>query len=209
MKIALFGATGRTGRLVLDQALAAGHTVTALARTPDALPAHERLSVVKGGMHDGAAIDQVVAGADAAISCLGTVNRKPNTELSDATRLILARLAAAGVERSVWVTSIGCGDSLPQLRSFVFRELIVKRLAKNIWADKDRQEAAIAESAGAWTIVRPGGLTDKEPTGAWTVIGGGDAQPTRIMIPRADLAAMLLAAAQDPALARKTVCVFG
>lgn len=174
MKIALFGATGGTGRLVLAQALAAGHSVSALARDPSKLAADPALRVVEGHMADPAAIASVLDGADAAIVALGTTNRKANTELSDATRLILAAMAQAGVTRSAWVTSIGCGDSLPRLKRFIFRELIVKRLAKEIWADKNRQEALIQASPGQWTIVRPGGLRD-EPAEvvAYQVIDGG------------------------------------
>lgn len=209
MKIALFGATGGTGRLVLAQALAAGHSISALARDPSKLAADPALGVVEGHMADPAAIAAVLDGADAAIVALGTTNRKANTELSDATRLILAAMAQAGVTRSAWVTSIGCGDSLPQLKRFIFRELIVKRLAKEIWADKNRQEALIQASPGQWTIVRPGGLRDEPAEVApYQVIDGGAEQPALIVSPRACVADFLLKAVQDDAQARRTVCLF-
>jgi putative NADH-flavin reductase len=209
MKIALFGATGGTGRQVLAQAIAGGHSVKALVRDPTKLSSEDGLSLVPGHMHDAASIARALEGADAAIVALGTTNRKANTELSDATRLILAEMAKAGVARSSWVTSIGCGDSLPKLKRFIFRELIVKRLAKEIWADKNRQEALIQASSGAWTIMRPGGLRD-EPAHVvpYQVIEGGAEQPTLIVSPRACVADFLLKAVQDEAQARRTVCLF-
>ncbi|TMD53495.1 MAG: hypothetical protein E6I85_08270 [Chloroflexi bacterium] len=49
MKLVVLGATGRTGRLVVEQALAAGHTVTALVRSPEKLAtSSSNLRVVAG-----------------------------------------------------------------------------------------------------------------------------------------------------------------
>lgn len=77
MNLAIFGATGGTGRHLLDQALAAGHHVTALVRTPAALPVtHERLRVLQGDVRDR---DQAaaIAGQDAVVSALGPHERGP------------------------------------------------------------------------------------------------------------------------------------
>jgi uncharacterized protein YbjT (DUF2867 family) len=209
MKLAILGATGPLGQVLIGQALAAGHEVRALARDPGKLAPRPGLIVVPGSMTDVGSLEALLDGADAVLSCLGTTNRKPNTELSDATRVILGVAARLGVTRSVWVTSIGCGDSLPKLRRWVFREIIVKRVAKNIWADKDRQEAVIRDSAGDWTIVRPGGLRD-EPADVvpYQVIEGGADQPQTIASPRACVADYMLKAIVDPTQSRRTVCVF-
>ena len=72
MKIALFGATGRTGRYILDQALADGHRVTVLARNPSKLPPGKySLTIQLGDVLDATAVDDVVFGQDAVISALG------------------------------------------------------------------------------------------------------------------------------------------
>jgi nucleoside-diphosphate-sugar epimerase len=148
MKLAILGGTGPLGQVLIAQALAAGHEVRALARDPGKLAPRPGLLVVPGSMTDVGSLEALLDGTDALLSCLGVTNRKRNTELSDATKIILGVAARLGVTRSVWVTSIGCGDSLPKLRRWVFRELIVKRLAKNIWDDKNRQEDVIRASAG-------------------------------------------------------------
>ena len=62
MKLAIFGATGKTGSLLLEHALAAGHEVTALAREPAKLPARERLRIIRGAAASSDAIAEAVHG---------------------------------------------------------------------------------------------------------------------------------------------------
>ena len=71
MKVVIFGASGRTGRLLVEQALAAGHEVTAFVRDPARLPIrHERLRVAQGDVNDAPAVDAAVAGQHAVLSAL-------------------------------------------------------------------------------------------------------------------------------------------
>ena len=77
MRIAVFGATGATGRRVVEQALEAGHEVTALVRDPAALGVrHPRLEVVVGDIGQARRVEDVVRGQDAVISALGTNRRR-------------------------------------------------------------------------------------------------------------------------------------
>ncbi|MEQ8410836.1 MAG: SDR family oxidoreductase [Erythrobacter sp.] len=192
MKIAIFGSSGRTGRLLCEGALARGHEVTAHLRDPDKLadldPAIER---VAGGLSDEPGIARALEGADVAISALGTVDRKANTVLSDATKAILAAMQRSGVGHFAAVTSLGCGDSYGQVNSRLMK-LIIKTLAKEIWADKDRQEEAIRRAGIDYLIVRPGGLTNGEPSGEWTELRGGQRSKGKQMIARADVADYIL-----------------
>jgi len=207
MKIAVFGATGKTGQALVTQALAAGHEVAALVRDPAKLDPRAGLTIVVGDAGDSAAVTEVLAGSDAAISLLGNFNRKPNTEVSDATRILLAAAAERGVRRIVVTTTIGTGGSFRQLKSWPFK-LIIRTVAREIWRDRERQEAVVFASALDWTVVRPGGLTDQPATGRWTLVGGDDPQPKKVSITRADVAAALLQVAADPATIRKTLCLF-
>src|SRR5216683_914163 len=71
MNLVVLGATGRTGRLVVEQALAAGHTVTALVRSPEKLPTGSpNLRVVTGQATDTSAVSRALEGADAVIRLL-------------------------------------------------------------------------------------------------------------------------------------------
>ena len=72
MKIVIFGATGGTGKQIIEQALAAGHHVTAFARNPSKIGLrHKRLTVVQGELADAPAVARAVDGADSVLSALG------------------------------------------------------------------------------------------------------------------------------------------
>lgn len=208
MHLTVFGATGKTGFLLCEQALAKGHEVTAYARDPGKLGGLEsRVRLIKGFLDDTAAIGEAVRGADAVISALGTVDRKPNTVLSDATRRILKAMEEEGVTRFAAITSLGCGASRGQVNSRIMRFLI-KTLAKEIWADKDRQEEAIMESSLDYLIVRPGGLTDKPARGMWTEMREGESGKGRQMIARADMADYILQRLERGEFGRDAVVIF-
>src|ERR687898_1230717 len=83
VKVLIIGATGGTGRILLDKALEQGHEVTALARNPSAIaPRDYRPRVLQGNALDPDAVEAAVAGQDAVISALGTRRTKPPTPFS-------------------------------------------------------------------------------------------------------------------------------
>src|SRR6202521_71231 len=102
MKLAVLGATGRTGRLVVEQALAAGHTVTALVRSPEKLTtSNSNLRVVTGKATDTSDVSRALEGADAVISTLGG----KGSVIADSTQAIVAAAREAGVSRVVLLSS--------------------------------------------------------------------------------------------------------
>jgi putative NADH-flavin reductase len=114
MQIALFGTTGGTGRQVLEQALAAGHTVTALVRDPAKIAARHGVTVVCGDVLDREATGRCVQGADAVICVLGSgVSAEPVE--AHGTQRIIEAMQTNGVRRLIAVTSLGVGDSREQV----------------------------------------------------------------------------------------------
>jgi nucleoside-diphosphate-sugar epimerase len=100
--LVVLGAAGRTGRLVVEQALAAGHPVTALVRSPEKLTLrHPKLRVVVGDATDPAALSGALAGADAVISTLGS----RRSVIADSSRALVAASRGAGVSRVVVLSS--------------------------------------------------------------------------------------------------------
>jgi uncharacterized protein YbjT (DUF2867 family) len=187
MRIALFGATGGTGTQVLEQALAAGHEVKALARDPAKVRVRDGVTVVAGDVLEQAATNRCVEGVDAVICVLGT---KPGNEPIEAagTERILAAMAEHGVRRLVAVSSMGVGDSKDQV-AFAFR-IIMNLTLKRIMQAKEEQERLIMASDTDWTIVRPGGLTDGPLTGAYRA--GTDKAIKAKRVSRADVADFVL-----------------
>ena len=191
-KILVLGATGSTGRLVVTDALARGHAVTVFARSAEKAKPLKPTDIVLGDATDEAVLRRAVRGQDAVISVLGTPASpfRRVTTLSTATRVLIRAMEAEGTSRLVAVTGIGAGDSRGHggaLFDLVLRPLILR----NVYADKDRQEALIRGSSLDWTIVRPAILNDHPATGRVRALtdlsgihGGG--------IPRADVARFLI-----------------
>jgi putative NADH-flavin reductase len=208
MRIVVFGATGPTGRILSDQALLAGHQVTAVARRPEVLEARDGLTVVRGDVSDPGSVTQAVAGGDAVISVLGVpFSRQPITLYSRAAQNIVAAMHAHGVGRLITVSS-SVTDPLwrPSNALFfnnVLDPLVNRRLGRTLHEDMRRMEALVRDSGLDWTIARPSGLFDHPPTGYEVAEDRADG----LFTARADLAAAMLAAAEDGRFVRKAMAV--
>lgn len=161
-KISILGATGLTGRQIVSQALARGYDVTVLVRSPEKAADLRGAKLVVGDARDEKALRQAVKGRDAVISALGTPASpfRQVTLLSAATRALVNAMKAEHVLRLVTITGIGAGDSAGH-GGFLFDKLIFPLLLRNVYADKNRQEAIIRDSELDWTIVRPSILNNK------------------------------------------------
>jgi putative NADH-flavin reductase len=204
MKIAVFGATGGTGKNIVEQALAAGHDVVAVARRPEAITTkHARLTVAKADVSDAAAVGAALAGVDAAISAIGPAsNTKPGTVISDATRNILAGCAQHGVNRFVLESGIMMSDG-SELSWFARVGVkLFSSLLPKLKADKKIAEDAVRASALEWVIVRPPALNHSAKKGGYVLAERASITPTKAMA-HADVAEGLLRAATSPDLVRK------
>jgi putative NADH-flavin reductase len=192
MRILIIGASRGIGRQLLDQALAAGHAVTAMARSPERLAVrHERLRVVKGDILDPASVAQAVEGQDAVCCSIGVKAPWDQPGLfSRGTKNLLGAMKQSGLRRLVCVTGIGAGDSKGH-GGFLYDRILRPYLFGPIYPDKDRQEALIEASDVDWTIVRPGFLTNGPLTAKYRVLTDLTGV-TAGWISRADVAHFLL-----------------
>ena len=158
MMIALFGATGRTGRLVLERLLARGDRVRALARDPGRLAPHPGLVAFGGDARDAHAVRRVVEGADAVVCCLGMHDiTVPATDFSDSVRGIVEAARAAGVRRIVAIASAGVlADARGGLRS----EHGLPAAFANVAAEHARNLRTLEGSGLDWTLLCPIDLVD-------------------------------------------------
>ncbi len=168
MHIALFGATGRTGRPFIDQALAAGHTITALARTPSKLPARDGLTVVAGDVLDPDPVGRVVEGADAVVLTLGPTKGAPDDMMTRAAQTIIAAMKQHGVRRVVTETGAGVADPKdPGGFGPAFMGGVMKLVAGKLLADSKGHLDAFRQSGLDWTAVRAPRLTNGPKTGQY------------------------------------------
>jgi uncharacterized protein YbjT (DUF2867 family) len=190
MKIGVLGATGRTGRPLVEELLRRGHDVTVLVRSPGKLGAlNDRVTVVTGDSRDAAALARLVAGADAVVSALGPVDKDPTLHRETAARLVPA-MEAAGVDRFVGVS--GAGIDVPgdrKSRRDTVISWLIQRLGGDVVEDKPAEYAVWAGGALTWTLVRPPRLQDGPATGR--VEHDAHRSPRRTSITRGDLAAFL------------------
>lgn len=196
MRIVLFGATGKTGRHVLDQALDHGHTVRAVVRTPSRLEvSSDRLEVIAGDMMNREDVrGAITADTDAVIMAAGPVKGSPVEMLEVSARNIVDAMRSAGTKRIVWLTGAGVMD--PRDGKSGSRKIIrgiMKLVAGKVLAGSERAYEIVKGSGLDYTIVRPPMLADAP--------GGTDLQasytpPKPIPVGRADLAGFLLHAAE-------------
>ncbi len=187
MKIAIFGASGRTGILTVYQALDKGHQVTAFARKSSSVTIqHKNLQVVQGDIGEYEKVKQAVEDQDVIISALGVETRKPTTVLSEGTRNILRAMDECKVSRFICLSSAGI---LGNDAGILFGKIIIPFFLKQVFLDKVRQMKIIQESNVDWVIIRPPGLTDAPKTGKYKISTGS---PVSRRIPRADVADFML-----------------
>lgn len=206
MRILVLGASGRTGRHVVEQALGHGHEVVALVRDPAALPfAGPSLTVAVGDVTDPAAVQAALTGCDAVISALGSGGQRPVHVYSDGVANTIRAMTARGIRRLVVVSSSGIGVSPGEL-SVAGRAM--RRLPKMrpVYEDMERMEGDVMLSDLDWTIVRPAALTEGAMTGIYRVVEGATV-PKGARISRADLAALLLKCAEGKRYVRRAVAV--
>ncbi|GGJ23980.1 NAD(P)-dependent oxidoreductase [Streptomyces brasiliensis] len=168
MNIVVFGANGPTGRLVVEQADASGHTVTAVTRHPENFPARgPRVRIVAADVHDHGAVEDAVAGQDAVVSALGVpYTREPVTVYSGGIAHITRAMTRHGVRRLVGVTSTVLFGTPAPGESLLFRKVlepgIARFVGRTVYDDMRRMEEIVRTSGLDWTVLRPGGLFDAD-----------------------------------------------
>ncbi|WP_255372981.1 NAD(P)-dependent oxidoreductase [Chitinophaga sp. YR573] len=200
MKLIIFGATGGTGRHLVEQALSGGHEVTAFVRDPSKIEIrHPRLRTCKGDVMDYAAVEQAIQGHEAVLSSLGSPANKIGTIRSAGTLNIIKAMKKAGIQRFICQTSLGYGDSRETLNRtpFYFKYLIVPFILKKGFADHALQEEYIRQSRLDWVIVRPGNLTDNARTGNYRHGFPANDKNIQVKISRADVADFMLKQLSD------------
>jgi putative NADH-flavin reductase len=184
--------------------LAAGHTVTAIARRPSAIALrHERLVVVAGDVLEPATLAQPMLGQDAVVSVIGVATREPTQLYSAGVANIMQAMQTAGVRRLICISASGL-DPGPRIQRW-FAKPLLWRLLRNMYTDLLRMEAEIKRSDLNWTIIRPPMLTHKPRTGRYQVVVNEQFLHGGWTISRADVADYIVNHLDDSVLSRAMV----
>ena len=184
MKLFILGATGRTGRLLLQQALDRGHEVVAFVKDGSSLQATANVRVVAGDVRNANELAGALPGADAVVSALGIRSKADGMLLRDSASTMLVALRSSGVRRYLVVSQ---GLLFPSRNPII---ALLRGFFAAAVADSTAMEEVVRASDVAWTIARPPRLTDGSSRGYRALAG---ARPRgACSMNRAGLAAFLL-----------------
>jgi putative NADH-flavin reductase len=158
MKLFVIGATGRTGREIVQQALARGHDVTAFVRSPESMALrNERLTVLKGDVTDENQLFNAMQSHDAVLSTLGPRKVfKPSSLLRNSAVATTNAMKRSGAKRLVVLSAAAHFPGVPnRIASFIMR---------NHMRDSCGMEEIVQGSGLDWTIARPPRLTQENYT---------------------------------------------
>jgi len=204
MKLAILGGTGRTGRLVVEQAVAAGHEVTTLARHDDGTLAGPHVRVVLGDARSEADVARLLQGQEAAISTLGSTKLGDDLMARSTAALVVAA-REAGVTRVVMLSSFLAAP--PEQQSWLLA--LGRRLLQQVVRDYTAAQAAFEASGLDWTVVYATRLDGAPAETPARVLSADEKLRASNGIARAAVAAFLLAATSDPSLSQQAVAITG
>ena len=171
MRVAVFGATGRVGALVVQALLDRGHEAVSVSRSPPDKQYQGKYVAFTGDMTDPGFIQSVVADCDGLIFCVGQRLKSPNNlfskNLSPADirtqimKPIMRVLGSDHTKRFVYLSAFGVGTDLKK-HALLFRMVLRLSSLGKSYEDHNQAEGIVRASKTNWTIVRPSGLTDKD-----------------------------------------------
>ncbi len=197
MIIALFGGTGRSGQEFIPRALAAGHTLRILARTPAKLALDSKeVTLIEGDILKQEDVRKTIAGADVVISLIGQTKNGSKTVQTDGTRNLISAMQEAGVKRIVSMSGGGLPyeKDEPKFIDKLFRG-VMGVFFKSVIADAVGHADLLQVSPLTWTIVRAPRLVDEEDKGTYQVGYVGTTGGSKIS--RGDIADFILKVVEE------------
>lgn len=169
MKLLIIGATGPTGRHVLECALKSGDTITVLARRPEALDDLKgKITVIAGDATSYDDLVKAMTGQEAVIVTLGRGKSIRSNELFTRAAAAIVRAAKqTNVSRLVWLSSFGVGDTFQD--ATIVQKFMYRTLLRDLYINKEASEKTIRESNLKWTIVYPTALMNTSAKGNYQV----------------------------------------
>lgn len=170
MRLLVVGATGSIGSAVVEAAHRAGHEVTVLVRSPEKVDQAgwgSRVRIRVGDLLDATAVADTLPEQEAVINAVGSSPDRDQLEVpATIMRNLLAGMDRHGIRRLVGLA--GGAVDVPGERKPLSGRLtsaMVRLLARNVVAAKQREFAVVHASDLDWTMVRPPRVTPGPPTG--------------------------------------------
>lgn len=210
--IAIIGATGATGKYVLQGALERGFKIRVLARTPEKLNAFkDKIEIVKGSIDDLEAVTTLFDGVDVILSTLGT-SKKPNYIVEKGVKVMLQAMQSLDKKpRFVHMSAVGLGDSIEQCKKSFLWNMIVKvsfpLIGSELFADMERAEQLILQHKDINSIIMRAAILNNKPSRGY-IVRKSDEAVGKMFISRQDIAAFMLDAVNDKSFDGKAISLF-
>lgn len=190
MKIAVVGASGQTGPYIIKEALARGHEVIAICRSPEKMPLSDpKVEVRKGDAFEADDMRQATAGADVIVTTVGATDLKEKRPLNTiAHRNVIDAMKAHGQKRLIAISSFGAAQNVK--RKGIRRNIYLWLRRKYYQNMAEMEQMVLAESPGA-TVLRAPSLHHREPKRTYIKTDDGTL-PDGLTISRDDLAHYIL-----------------
>jgi putative NADH-flavin reductase len=204
MKVIIFGASGKTGKYLVEQALTDGHEVTAFVRDESKLDiAHENLTNFVGDVLTFETVSESLEGQEIVICSLGTSDLGDTTLRTKGTKNIVEAMSVNDANRLFVISAMGVGESWKSL-SF-FSKALFATLLRSSRIDHEAQEEIVMNTNLDWTIVRPSGLMDTPITGIYDVGENIAAKTSRIA--RADVSDFIIKEIKNNSYVKKAITI--
>jgi putative NADH-flavin reductase len=203
MRILVIGAAGRTGRLIVEQALGHGHDVVGFSRSSTSKPTNSRFTEVRGDAREFDDLSPAVEGVDAVAVAVGHAER--GTHEAVIATLVHA-MAVHGVGRVAVMSAAGAFARKDPALSLAYRARIATT-AKGAYDDLEAMERRLMASALDWTIVRPVGLSDEPATGDYRVSMDGSIPVKTSRVTRGDVAGFMVKTLETDSYVRRAVVI--
>lgn len=155
MRIFLLGATGKTGTVFLNMALAKGHHITAYVRSPEKLTIAENLTIIQGNLESIPQMSAAMRDHDVVVSCLGGNDNDQSNVIQKLTEVIVASMKESNVSRIAAISSAGIHNEFSWVTNF-----ILNLFYKHVINDHRLAAQFIMTSGLDYTLARPLSLTD-------------------------------------------------
>jgi putative NADH-flavin reductase len=206
MRILVFGASGRTGRLIVEKALGHGHTVSAfIHKTPLGFE-HPRLTTHVGDVRDFHAVDLMVSGQNGIAFALSQGSGAGRDIHEAGIANVIHAMAENNVMSLCAISAAGTFNRNSSKLSLGYRALVATAL-RATYDDLEAMESRIMASDLDWTIVRPVGLTDDPPVGRYRLTMDGSLLKKATRIPRGDVASLVVKSLETDTYWRRTVTI--
>lgn len=208
MKLAIFGATGGTGKQLVSQALTEGNIVIAYIHNPSKLEIkHECLTIIEGELTDKTAIERVVSKVDAVISVLGPRGDSSSKPITQGMQNVILAMEKQNVRRLIISSTLSVSDpeDLPDYKSRFLINL-VKLINRSAYDEIISVGKVVRSSNLDWTIIRLS-LLNNNPKSGKVKVGYLGRKEVGLKISRADIADFMLKQVQDKKYIRKAPAI--